>query len=70
MPLSSQFSETFLVTTRPLLTWLSTMLFAVFRDFSGDKNPEHPDLTAYSATPIPSNTQHAASASYSAYSLL
>ena len=37
MSLSSlQFSETFLLTTRSLLAWLSTTLFAVFRDLSGD----------------------------------
>ena len=40
--------------TRPLLTWLSTTLFAVFGDLSGDKNFDHPDLTACSATPVPS----------------
>ena len=34
---SSQFSETFLVTTRSLLTWLSATLFAVFGYLSADK---------------------------------
>ena len=47
-------SDTFLVTMRPLVTWSSTTLFAVFGDLSGDKNPHHSDLTACSATPIPS----------------
>ena len=42
------------MTTHPLLTWLSTTLFAVFRDLSDDKNPNHPDLVACFATLIPS----------------
>ena len=37
---------------------------AVFWDLYGGKIPDHPDLTACSATP--SYTQHAASASYNA----